>query len=96
MRVIGTEPGMRLVELTYAEYDALVSLIKVLDGKPPFTFGHHPDTPLSGDVSEAFIAIRTWINGQYYISEMRGWLDRLEAVLDPEKGKSKIIKAGEK
>lgn len=92
MRVMGTEKGTRVVELTLAECDALESLMKTLDGGPPFAFEHHHDMHLSGDLDKAFLAIQAWINGKYYIGEMRKWLDRMEVALDSEKGKSEIVK----
>jgi hypothetical protein len=96
LREIGhTDHGCHIVELTKGEYDTFVDLAELLAGRPTVFFRSSGYRRLgkTEDMDNAFKAIRAWILGSGYVLEMRRYLDSIDAAFDPEKGKSKIIKA---
>lgn len=81
MKEIGrTVTGSILVEMTEAEYNTFGLLEEAIQGKGSgWTLGTHI---VSGvELSQAFSAIREFIEGQFYINSMQHYVNKLKETM---------------
>lgn len=87
MKDIGrTNEGDYIVELSHGEYSTIYELQRVIEGaKSADFYSMYPELlKSSGDLSPLFMAIRTWIEGEYYINALQDYVGKLKSMMKLE------------
>lgn len=83
MKEIGqTREGKILVEMTESEYETFGLLESAIMGSPSSFWPEMKRHPVSGiNLSQAFIAIREFVQGQFYINSMQHYVNKLKETM---------------